>query len=157
MVHILHDEQLRLVREFLGYFIRPEMLTEGSRRISSPEIDNEKIWLPVTDMFLGPFSRKIFQRSNSKDPIIRDISERIQKAFVSCGKVLQKKMPITNELLKTLSAIDSYAWGHSVTVRCLPKLQGSYQMCCQKRKKQNVTRKCISLTVIQQSLNSSLT
>ena len=124
MVHILHDEQSRLLREFLGYFIKPELLPRESRKITSLAIDNKKLWLPVTDMFVGSLARKVMQKSNIKDPAIRDIQERLQMAYVNCGKILQQKMPINNILLKTLSAIDPCARGHSLTLRYLLKLPG---------------------------------
>ena len=124
MVHVLHDEQTRLVREFLGYFVRPEVLPQGSRKVTSLPLEKEALWLPVTDMFIGSTARKLMLKLNSKDPLRKDISERIQNAFVKCGKVLQQKMPINNELLKSLSAIDPCARGHGLTVRYLLKLPG---------------------------------
>lgn len=46
------------------------------------------------------------------------------RAYITCGKHLQAMLPLNNELLKVMSAIDPLAHGHSVfltRLRRLPK------------------------------------
>ena len=119
MIHIVHDEQTRLLREFLGYFIKPEKLPKGSKKLVTLNLDAKENWLPSTEMFMGAVARKIVLKSNSKDYTVKDVMERLQLAFEKCGKMLQKKMPVNNQLLKTLSAIDPSALGHSLTLKYL--------------------------------------
>ena len=119
MIHIVHDKQTRLLREFLGYFIKPEKLPKGSKKLMTLNLDAKENWSPSAEMFMGAVSRKIVLKSNSKDCTVKDVMERLQLAYEKCGKMLQKKMPVNNQLLKTLSAIDQSSLDHSLTLKYL--------------------------------------
>ena len=76
-------------------------------------------WLPASEMFMGRAAHKVVQKSNSKDYIVKDVLDRLSQAYVNCATKLQQRMPVNNQLLKTLSAIDPSACGHSLTLRYL--------------------------------------
>ena len=44
------------------------------------------------------------------------------RAYITCGKHLQAMLPLNNELLKVMSAIDPLAHGHSVFLTRLKRL-----------------------------------
>ena len=48
--------------------------------------------------------------------------DRLSKAYVNCATKLQQRMPVNNQLLKTLSDIDPSASGYSLTLRYLLNL-----------------------------------
>ena len=122
MIHIIHDEQTRLLREFLGYFIKPEKLPKGSKKLVALNLELKDNWLPESEMFMGRTARKVVQKSNIKDYIVKDVLDRLSQAYVNCATKLQQRMPVNNQLLKTLSAIDPSARGHSLTLRYLLNL-----------------------------------
>ena len=122
MIHIIHDEQTRLLREFLGYFIKQEKLPKGSKKLVALNLELKDNWLPESEMFMGRAARKVVQKSNIKDYIVKDVLDRLSQAYVNCATKLQQRMPVNNQLLKTLSAIDPSARGHSLTLRYLLNL-----------------------------------
>ena len=68
-----------------------------------------KNWLPASEMFMGTAAMKIVRKSNIKDYIITDYWIDRIKPMLTVPKCLQQKMPVNNQLLKTLSAIDPAA------------------------------------------------
>ena len=79
-------------------------------------------WLPASKMFMGRAARKVVQKSNSKDYIVKDVLDRLSQAYVNCATKQQQRMRVNNQLLETLSAIDLSAFGHNLTLRYLLNL-----------------------------------
>lgn len=60
--------------------------------MTSLPIDDAKLWLPKEKMFVGSSARKIIQKANDKDPVVKDVTEKLKLAFVKCGtKVCSRK------------------------------------------------------------------
>ena len=52
MIHYLHDEQIRLVKEFLGYFVKPQCIPKKSAELKNLDLRDD-ILLQKSDMFTG--------------------------------------------------------------------------------------------------------
>ncbi|XP_045193668.2 uncharacterized protein LOC123549557 [Mercenaria mercenaria] len=121
MVHVLHDEQVRLVREFLCFFVKPECIPQSVKNLKLLEFTEDTL-LPKRDMFIGSNAQRIVMKSKAKDYMVTEVLESIRTAYVKSGSVLLRKMPIDNEFLQCLSAIDPAARGHSMTLKLLKRL-----------------------------------
>ncbi|KAH3882368.1 hypothetical protein DPMN_006304 [Dreissena polymorpha] len=66
-------------------------------------------------MFIGLTASKLVTRSSCTDVKMVLVMHRL--SYIKAGKVLLQKIPINNMLLKTASAVDPSARGHSETIR----------------------------------------
>lgn len=121
MIHILHDKQIQLLCEFLGYFVKPQLLPNTGKELKKIEL-KEPMLMPKTDIFMGAEAYKIVSRKGTKDSLVNEITSNLQVAYMKSGKALINKMPVDNKLLEGLSALDPLARGHSITVKLLKRL-----------------------------------
>lgn len=120
LIHKLHDKQLDVFRKFLSCFVKPEALLSTKMK----DLDIEKNVLQQRDIFYGGSTSTIMKDSH-KHTTVKQFQDKAQEAYISCGKYLQKKLPLENKLLEAASAIDPLARGHSKTLgllRILPSL-----------------------------------
>ncbi|XP_060084683.1 uncharacterized protein LOC132563943 [Ylistrum balloti] len=122
LVHILHDKQLELIREFLDCFIKPEKLQNiTASRLAKLDLHSKDMHLKPVHMFMGVNALRTV-KENIKSYIVRSFLENLESAYVASGHVLKTKLPIGNSLLQSLSAIDPCARGHSLTLQYLQNL-----------------------------------
>ena len=121
MIHILQDKQIQLLSEFLGYFVKPQLLPKTDKELKKVEL-KASILLPKTDMFMGAEAQRMVSRKGKKDSLVNEITSNLQVAYMKSGKALINKMPVDNKLLESLSALDPSARGHSITVKLLKRL-----------------------------------
>ncbi|KAH3872469.1 hypothetical protein DPMN_035685 [Dreissena polymorpha] len=119
MIHVLNDEQLRLVRNFIGYFVKPQCVPSTAKKLSEMDFAEETL-LPLSDMFMGSVASKLVTSSKCAD--VKMVLVMLRTGHIKAGKMLLQKMPINNMLLKTASAVDPSARGHSETIRLLKNL-----------------------------------
>ena len=118
MVHLLNDKQTELLQNFMCCFIRSEKLNGITpRTLIGLQVDDKKIHLPDDTMFLV----KYIQRNLSAEFALEVIG-KLKKAYIMCAKCLQRKMPVNNVLLRSISAIDPRCRGHALTLRYMLKL-----------------------------------
>lgn len=121
MIHILQDKQIQLLSEFLGYFVKLQLLPKTGKELKKVEL-KASILLPKTDMFMGAEAQRTVSRKGTKDSLVNEITSNLQVAYMKSGKALINKMPVDNKLLESLSALDPSARGHSITVKLLKRL-----------------------------------
>ncbi|XP_071506624.1 uncharacterized protein [Diadema antillarum] len=120
MIHLLNDEQCDLLQKFLCCFMKPEKLQDiSSMRLAKLQIDDTANHLDTNDIYLSRHIRK-----NLPSALVEEVTNKLLKAYIKCGTCLQKKMPLNNDLLKTVSAIDPCCRGHTATLKSLLKLPG---------------------------------
>lgn len=123
LIHTLNDEQVKLLRQFLALFIKPEVIPSSSKRLVQLDLDDKRNHLPVSNMYVGYSAalKELVEKMSSKGDI-KIVMDQLVMAYVGCGQVLQKKMPINNQLLKSASAIDPCLREHSLAVKHLKQL-----------------------------------
>lgn len=121
MIHVLHDEQVRLLKEFLAYFVKPQCIPKKPAEMKQLQLKDD-ILLNKSDMFTGSVARKLIMKKGLKDPVVSETLEALRTAYVNCGNTLIKKMPVDNKLLECLSSLDPEAKGHSLSLRLLKRL-----------------------------------
>ena len=77
--------------------------------------------LPVKAMFFGDKTKELLATLHKDDT--KAFYENARKAALTCAKVLLRKFPLHNELLRCLSALDPAAHGHSKTLLLLKALK----------------------------------
>jgi len=122
LIHKLNDQQVDLVREFMACFVKPEKLPSSGKRLQTLDLDEKANLLQVKKMFLGVGVSEIVNTARSGDGEVHDFLQSVEKAYVTCGKYLQKKMPLHNAVLRSASAIDPLSRGHTVSQEQLLKL-----------------------------------
>lgn len=124
LVHVLHDKQEQVFRDFLACFMKPEVLVKKSARgLKHLDLmtDGGK-FLDVKDMFIGKKGRDIVRASHRNDKVINTFLTSASAAYVKGAGHLQKMLPLDNTLLRAMSAIDPEARGHSETGKALNTL-----------------------------------
>ena len=121
MIHILHDKQIELLTEFLGYFMKPQLIPKTAQELKKLEL-SDNVLLPKTEMFMGTVASRIVSRNGNKHAVVNEVTSSLKAAYVKSGTDLLRKMPVDNKLLQSLSALDPSARGHNVTLKLLKRL-----------------------------------
>ncbi len=124
LIHILHDKQLSLLRDFLACFIKAENIAANSaKKIKRLDVKDEKNHLPMKSIFMG---NAVVNLSNSvpksKLDVVKKFQKNVLEAYILCSQALQKKMPLENLLLQSVSAIDPICRKHSLSLKLMKGL-----------------------------------
>lgn len=124
LIHLLHEEQVRLFKEFLVCFIKPDVVmgAKSSSRLTKLDISSQSNQLNAETMFLGVKAQSVNRKSTKKDFVVKGFMKQVVDAYTLCDKVLQDKLPLTNPLLQSLGAIHPETRGHSKTLSYMQKL-----------------------------------
>ena len=111
-IHKSHDNQVRVIQEFLACFIKPEILSQCNSISKLKKLDGEdrQHHLANSLLFIGKKGGNV--RSKSKNKNKHDLSPFLRTAlqtYVKCGKYMLKKLPLENQLLQCFSSIDPIA------------------------------------------------
>ncbi|GBN25381.1 hypothetical protein AVEN_143893-1, partial [Araneus ventricosus] len=124
LIHKLYDEQEQLFLDFLSCFLKHEVLKRKNvKQLLSLNVSEDEVMLKKSKMFLGS-AESIVSKNLKHDTVVAFLKQANQ-AYVECAQYLQKKLPLNNSLLQSISAIDPIARGYSVTadrLKRLPKL-----------------------------------
>lgn len=106
LIHLLNEKQCDLLKEFMGCFIKPELLSSASgKELVRVKVDNPENHLSKQNIFYGSKVRSIL-KSFPSDPSVQSFQGKAIAAYINCAQVLQEKMPVNNKLFHYLSAID---------------------------------------------------
>ena len=117
-IHKLHDEMVRLYRDFLKLFVRAEFLSNSGKKLRKMELDAAKL-LPAQNIITGKCAPIL---SSAPSNVAQEYRERLLKSFTVAGSYMRNKLPLDNTLLRTLSLLDPRAFGQSDTAIILQKL-----------------------------------
>lgn len=121
-IHKVNDKQLDVLTEFLSYFVKPEIIKSGSiAEIRQLDLKEEDL-LPAREMLFGSANNKFIAKLSRSSSAVKEFQTAATKAYVECFRYMQKKIPLKNDFLRSASAIDPEARGHSTTLRLLKKL-----------------------------------
>ena len=102
LIHKIFPEQLKLVKTFFSYFVKPEALSKCGNAAQVKTLDlSAKNILPYKLIFLGSRARLLFKKGKDED-----FMDKVVKAYVDCGKYIQQKLPLENKTLERVSYID---------------------------------------------------
>ena len=120
LIHILHDKQEQLLKEFLSCFVKPELIQSlSSKKLKKFEITQEKL---LKSPFTGSKAKAIIESARRDDNTVREFMTAVNEAYFECGKYLIEKMPVGNRALMHLSALDPKAQGSEGTLVYLKRL-----------------------------------
>ncbi|XP_073719155.1 uncharacterized protein [Misgurnus anguillicaudatus] len=118
LVHKLHDKQLEVFIDFLACFIKPEHLKMSANKLLELDLANNKLH---SQIYVGKVAEDLIA-AHPKHPVIIDFIEKVTKAYTTCGKYMQSKLPLKSKTLQALSSIDPVVRGHSQAVTQLKEL-----------------------------------
>ena len=105
-VHLLHKEQLKLFKNFLGMFLRQEAFygLDAKALQDVKQLDIKKSTLEPKEMFLGASTEKMLKHSSTH--LRKEFHEAATKALTECGIYLQTKLPLNNHVLQAMEFLD---------------------------------------------------
>ena len=122
IVHLLHEKQVQLFKEFLVCFCKPEKVKcMRSRDLVNLDLKVTGLVLDAKDMFIGGKNAAIVSKSQ-KSYVIENFLATVHTAYTTTADYLRHKLPLNNPLLRSISAIDPTLLGNQVSVKYLSKL-----------------------------------
>ena len=107
LIHKVYYRQIELFQEFLSYFVKPSVLGKCStgKSLMNLQITDDNI-LSKSMVFVGQKVKKIIQSLKSGGEVVTEFLTHIVTAYKTCGQYPQTKLPLRNQTLKSLPAID---------------------------------------------------
>ncbi|KAJ8346615.1 hypothetical protein SKAU_G00280160 [Synaphobranchus kaupii] len=84
-------------------------------------LDFDDKLLPVREMYVGREADR-FRVAHPQHPLLKPFLQDVSRAYSTCAKYLQKKLPLQSKTLQCLSAVDPVVRGHTKTGFKLKKL-----------------------------------
>lgn len=96
-----------IYREFLSFFVRPEVLMDKSaNNLSQVNLDETEVQLPLDSMFFGDARDSIL--------LLKDIKMQLLFAYLITAKYLREKLPFNNLLLRHLLSLSPDLRNHTL-------------------------------------------
>ena len=107
----IHTEQVDVFTEFLTNFIKPEVLSERNsiRKLKTIDFSSTENHLPNNLLSVGSIARKIVKNSRKDDKTVCKFLNKAVTAYSKCAAYMVEKLPLSNDFLKTVTAIDPVA------------------------------------------------
>ena len=105
----IFPEQLVLFREFVSYFVRPEIIDKHRTVKSLMSINFEDIsnHLPQKLLVVGIGASKIIKKAKKRnDSIILEFLKKALLVYSVCAKYLASKLPLNYKFFKTVTVLD---------------------------------------------------
>ena len=119
MVHKLHDRVVGLFKGFLQAFVKAQHLRECDKNLLHLDVSDQSKQVNPKHISVGKCENVLAHMSTE---CALSFKEKLMSAYVSTAKYMQKKLPLGNSVLKTLSLLDPIAFGQSETAVLLRKL-----------------------------------
>ena len=120
MIYQLHDRVEELFRKFLSNYVKQEKLATKLEKLDLSE-DNGQ-FLKMTEMFIGKPAEDLVKKAHKEDSTVNEFFGMVRNAYLVTGQYLQHKLPLQNQLLKAVSALDPAAFGHHVGLAAVKTL-----------------------------------
>ena len=110
-VYRIHTEQLNVFMEFLIDFVKPEVIAQNKdvNKLKKVDFHDKKNQLPKTMISVGTIANKLLKKVNKDHPTVQEFLSNALKAYAVCAKYMAEKLPLENEFLKNIAAIDPVA------------------------------------------------
>ena len=110
-VYRIHTEQLNVFMEFLIDFVKPEVIAQNKdvNKLKKVDFHDKKNQLPKTMISVGTIANKLLKKVNKDHPTVQEFLRNALKAYAVCAKYMAEKLPLENEFLKNIAAIDPVA------------------------------------------------
>lgn len=109
LIHVLHEKQVSLLKQFLLSFVKPEYLIASGNReddkemILSIDVNKKSLHLSRGSLFIGKAGAML----KTKDADVQSsFREKVLQAYVKGAQSLQKKLPLRNAFLQAASGLN---------------------------------------------------
>lgn len=86
---------------------------KSGKQLKILDLDNKEQFMKEKYMYVGGSIEKIRKASENHDEDVKIFRNQASIAYVPCAKHLQKTMPLTSNLLRSISCTDPKLRGHS--------------------------------------------
>nr|XP_047128889.1 uncharacterized protein LOC124809169 [Hydra vulgaris] len=101
-----------------------ELIKDASgKKLTMLDVTDFKFHKIQKDWYIGKNTNTALLKFRLDDPIRTEFESHVKRAFLDGAKYMQKKIPLSNELLKLLSSIDPTCVGSTVACRMTQKLK----------------------------------
>jgi len=122
LMHELHTKQEELIKDFLGCFVKPEYLAVTTKQLLKLDLSDES-QVADNDIFIGTAAKKLLKTKSRSHCLKKEFYEQTRKGYYECGRMLLKKMPLQNPVLKSFSSLDPKLRGNSTMLSYMLKLK----------------------------------
>ena len=107
LIHKVYYRPIELLQEFLSYLVKLSVVGKGSvgESLINLQITDDNI-LSKSVLFVGQKTKKIIQSSKLGDEVVTEILTHFVTAYRTCDQHAQTKLPLPNQTLRSLVAID---------------------------------------------------
>ena len=105
----VHEMLEDTLKQFLTAFVKPETIKNLNGDLSSQGHP-----LPPRHIFVGATAEKIHPSLGSEAR--ENFRTTLLKAYVAAGQYMQRKFPLHNDILKSLSSLDPAIRGHTAVI-----------------------------------------
>ena len=117
LIHVLHDQQLSMMRQYLLYFVKPECMKPlKTETLLKLDLDDTSNHLDLDAVFLGKAELHLQKLSPE---IQRSFRETAVKGYIACGKVLLRKLPLSNGFLQAAGGLNPDEKSSVALAKCL--------------------------------------
>ena len=122
MMHRLYEEQVDMVKHLLAFFIKPQVLNPlGGTKLKKLNVNDCALHKHEDSIFVGTDTEKLLDKFEVKQQ--KEFRQKMMTAYCESGKYILGKFPLTNKVLKCLSAIDPKVQGQDAVCPLLEKLK----------------------------------
>ena len=119
LVHRLWDEQEDLLKEFLSYFVKMDVVN-ASRDLTTVMVKDQTIHCSTSDMYLGQ-CKEVLDKLDHTSALKSQFIYKVRAAYVATAEYMQQKL-FSSPVFKCMSALDPKARGFNVTAAKLSRL-----------------------------------
>ena len=106
-----HAEQVNVFMEFLIDFVKLEVIAQSKdikklKKVNFHATENQS---PKTMISVGTIANKLLKKVNKDHLTIQNFLSNALKAYAECATYMAERLPLENEFLKNIAAIDPIA------------------------------------------------
>ena len=107
LIHKVYLKQVAVVRKFFSFFVRPDILEKckKGKDLLSLDLDKKNL-LPRKLMYVGFKAKKLIEKLGTDHAVVVRFLDKVEESYLQCGLYIQKKLPLENDVLKSLGMLD---------------------------------------------------
>ena len=123
-LHLIHVELYNLMKQFLAYFIKHEIISieDTFENLLKIDLKDPNNYLPDNMLFTGADVTKIIKNSKKTDPRIAEFRGTLKNAYSNCAAYMLKKLPLKNSSFIKFTGLDPSLRGSTSVFSVLSKL-----------------------------------
>ena len=108
MFPFLHSEVEKLLRELMGRFIKPKVLSEATTayKLTSIDVDDVSCGLKLSELGIGVATKEALRQSKTKDVDKEKFRLECKQVMITMVKKIIERSPIRYKMAKCATCLD---------------------------------------------------